>query len=70
MNKRDAAMAWVEKHRPDCTERVRAIFDMHNDNPRDDRAQALMLVMYFAFEGGRQFQHDTGAELGNPGVYL
>lgn len=71
MNKRDAAiLAWIEKNRPDCVKSIKEIFDLYTRKPHDDRPQGLMLIMYLAFEGGRQFQRDTGAELGNPNVYL
>lgn len=66
MNKRNKAiLEYVMKKRPDCLANVSSMLSLDNAN-----GQAIQLLMFLAFEAGREFQDKTKAELGNPEVYL
>jgi len=70
-NKRDqAVLDWVKKNRPDCAGYVEQIFSKSYSNRHDDTSDALMMLMIFAFESGREFQKETNAEFNNPNIYL
>lgn len=70
MNKRNKAIVdWIKEHRPDCSANVSKLIKQFGDEPNNQQVQAVMLLMMFGFEAGRQFQHDTNPELNNPNVY-
>ena len=59
-NKRDDSIEhWIRKNRPDLLPQLPEWF-------QNQGANALLAI---AFEAGRQFQNDTGAELNNPNIY-
>ena len=61
MNRRELAIErWLRENRPDLLRYLPPWFEN----------EALSLISGISFEAGRQFQHETSAELNNPNIYL
>lgn len=66
MDKRkEAILEWVRENRPD----LEGILEDTLLSSSNRVQEVLAAYMYIAFEAGRQFQHDTGAELEDANIY-
>lgn len=68
--KTTAILNWCKKHNPSAYPNMRRLIDDTMLPHPSPQAQAIMLLSSIVFEAGRQFQHDTGAELNTPNIYL